>query len=322
MRRVSLPRLAGLVREAPRVLLAIHEQPDADALGSALGLGAALRSRGQRVEIGSPDPVPERYRFLPGWRRIHTRVRPAPLALALDLNDPSRLGPLADAVRASAQVAVLDHHPGALEWDVWAHVRPSAAATAVLVYQLLRALRVPLTREIADCLYTGLGGDTGFFTFQNTGAEALALASRLAAAGAEPYRLHALASTRLPLPTLRLRGRALQTVQSELDGRLVYAWLRLEDFAAAGAALEETEGVVDLLKRAEGGEVFVLFKQVAPEDWRLSFRSDRKDVGRLARELGGGGHAVAAGAAVAGTEEYVRDLVLGRLRHLWEKGRR
>ncbi len=320
MRRLSLRHLGELLREAPRVLLAIHEQPDADALGSGLGLAAALRTLGKRVEIACPDPVPERYRFLPGWQKIRTAARPAPLALALDLNDPARLGPLADAVRASALVAVLDHHPGASDWPALGHVRPTAAATAVLVYQLLRAMRAPLTPEIAACLYTGLGGDTGFFTFQNTGAEALEVASRLAAAGAEPYRLHALASTRLPLSTLRLRGRGLATATSECEGRLVYAWLRLEDFAAAGAAQEETEGVVDMLKRTEGGEVFVLFKQAGPEDWRVSFRSDAKDVGSVARELGGGGHAVAAGAALVGTEECVREQVLERLRGLWGKG--
>jgi phosphoesterase RecJ-like protein len=318
MRRLSLPRLAKFLLDAPRVLIALHEQPDADALGSGLALAAALRQLRKKVDLACSDPVPERYRFLPGWEALRTEARPAPLALVLDLNDPARLNRLEPVVRASAQVLILDHHPGGPEWPALAHVRPDAAAASLLVYRLLGPLQARLTPDIATCLYTGLGGDTGFFAFQNTSAEALTVAGKLVAAGADPYRLRQLSTATLPLSSLRLHGRALLSVRSECAGRLVYACLRLEDFTAAGAAQEETEGVVDLLKSAEGGQVFVLFKQAGPEDWRVSFRSDHLDVGQVARDLGGGGHAVAAGCSLLGPEEAVFARVLRPLRRLWK----
>ena len=317
MPRISLARLGERLRSAEGVLLAVHEQPDADALGSVLALAAGLRNAGQTVTIGCADPVPERYRFLPGWREIRRRVSPAPLALVLDLNDPRRLNTLEKPVRASGEVLVLDHHPGAPDWNVPRHIRPDAAASALLVYRLLRVMRLPLTPEMATCLLCGLGGDTGFFTFQNTSAEALEVAGRLVAAGANAYQVHRLSVAMLPLTALRLRGIALSSVREAQQGRLVYAVLRLADFTASGAAEEEPEGIVDLLKVAAGGEVFVLFKQAGEADWRVSFRSDQLDVGSVARALGGGGHAVAAGCSVPGTEKAVVRLVLGKLKELW-----
>lgn len=314
---ISLRRLGQLLHEAPAILLAIHQHPDADAIGSALGLAAGLRQAGKTVTLGCPDPVPERYRFLPGWQEVRQQVKPAALALVLDLNDPRRLHAVEQAVQASEQVAVLDHHPGAPDWPALMHIRTTAAATAVLVFQLLRVMKLPLTSEMATCLYCGLGGDTGFFTFQNTGAEALAVAARLVEAGAEPYEIHRLSAAALPLSSLRLRGRALISARSEYDGRLVYAMLRLEDFRETGAGPEETEGVVDELKSVAGGEVFVLFKQAAEHDWRISLRSDSLDVGQVARDLGGGGHAVASGCSLLGAEETVIQTVLHRLCALW-----
>jgi phosphoesterase RecJ-like protein len=178
-----------------------------------------------------------------------------------------------------------------------------------------------VTPEIATCLFCGLAGDTGHFTYQNTDQRAFRAAATLVAAGARPYDLHQRSAAQFTLPAFHLRGRAQQATRARAGGRLVYSVLRARDFAATAALEEDTEGIVDLLKAVQGAEVYVLFKQAEPEKWRVSFRSQRLDVGAVAREFGGGGHAVAAGAELFGSEASVRGRVLARLEKLLEEGR-
>ena len=320
MVRTPWSRLAALLREAPAVLIAAHEQPDADALGSALALAAGLEQLGGRVQVACADPVPPRYAFLPGAQRVTQHPSPTPLLVILDAGAWSRLGSVEPVGRECAEVMVVDHHPGGNRWR-WAHLDPHAAATALLVRRLLRALGATLTPEIATCLYAALGGDTGYFTFQNTDAAALRLAAELAAAGANPYEIHRQAADRLPLSSLHLRGRALASTRVAAQGRIAWAVLRREDFRQTGATDADTEGVVDLLKSAAGAEVYVLFKQGPEDTWRVSLRSRAADVGQVAQHLGGGGHRVAAGCTLIGIETSVRRRVLDALRRLLEEPR-
>lgn len=313
MSRAELGHLLKLLESAPRVLIVTHEQPDADAIGTALGLVAALRERDQQVQVGCADPVPQRYRFLPGWEQVTTEIEPAPLSVILDTADWARLGSLAETVRQCPEQIVIDHHQSSEQWGTARYLDEQAPATALQVYKLLLAMGSPITPEIATCLYCGLAGDTGFFTFQNTTAEALWIAGELVQAGADPVEIHRRAEAQLSLSSLRLRGRALAAAQTMAEGRIVYSVLRREDFAACAATDEDTDGVVDLLKSAAGAKVFALFKQAGEQEWRVSLRSRGTEVVQVAREFGGGGHAVAAGFSVSGPEEVVLEQVLSRL---------
>jgi bifunctional oligoribonuclease and PAP phosphatase NrnA len=318
MSSVDLTPLAQILSAASHVLLVIHERPDADALGSVLGLALALEQGGKAVQVGCADPMPERYRFLPKGERVTDQVQCAPLALILDANQISRLGALAAVVQTCPQIAVLDHHPLRPNDSALIFADERAAATALLVYELLPRLGAQLTPEIAACLYCGLAGDTGFFTFQNTNAEVLSVAAELVATGADPYEIHRRSQARLPLSAIRLRGYALMATEVAGGGRLAYSVLRRGDFLASGAGADQTEGVVDLLRSVAGAEVFVLFTQTPEGDWRLSFRSEHLDVGRVAQELGGGGHKTAAGCRLTGDEPTVVELVRRRVQDALE----
>jgi phosphoesterase RecJ-like protein len=305
--------IVSLLRDAEELLLVCHEQPDADALGSMLGMAAALQADGRRVHCGCADPVPARYRFLPGSAQVTAEVAPAPLAVLLDAAEWSRLGVLAGVAQACPQALILDHHPPGIVSEVPAWIDPSAAATATLVRRVLAALDLPLTPPVATCLYCALGGDTGYFTYQNTDTETLLLAAELVGAGADPYGIHSQASDQHPLSHLHLRARALASAQVAASGRLAYAVLTEQDFLETGAPPEATEGVVDELRQIEGAEVYVLFKHAGPAQWRVSLRSRDLDVGSVAREFSGGGHTVAAGCMLWGERETAVANLLQRL---------
>jgi bifunctional oligoribonuclease and PAP phosphatase NrnA len=317
----DLRPVVDLLAAAPEILLTTHEKPDPDALGSALGLALGLEALGKRVQVACADPVPQRVAFLPTAERVTATPQPAPLGIIVDAGEPSRLGALEAVLTQCRQIAVIDHHPKPRFTGAAEYLDDTAAAAALLVLDVLRALGASVTPEIATCLFAGLAGDTGHFAYQNTDERALRAAADLVAAGANPYEIHRHSAAQFSLPALHLRGCGLLGVRARVEGRLVYSVLRERDFAETGALEEDTEGIVDLLKGAHGGEVFVLFKQAEEAKWRVSFRSERLDVGEVARELGGGGHAVAAGCELFGSEESITERVLPRLEELLREGR-
>lgn len=312
--------VVDLLAAATEILLTTHEKPDPDAIGSALGLAIGLESLDKRVQVACADPVPYSLAFLPTAGRVTAQPQPAPVGVIIDAGEPSRLGALESVLVQCPQIAVIDHHPQPRFSGDANYVETGAAATAELILDVLRGLGAPLTAEIATCLFTGLSGDTGHFRYQNTDERAFGAAAQLVAAGADAYGIFQRSAAEFSLAALHLRGRALLATRALEEGRLVYSVLRQSDFRETGALEEDTEGIVDLLKTAQGGEVFLLLKQSGEAKWRLSFRSEHLDVGRVARDLGGGGHAVAAGCELFGSEESVFARARDRLEALLREG--
>jgi len=304
--------LVALLQARASFVLAVHQGPDGDAAGSALGLYHALRSQGKAVQVVAPTPVPQHYLWLPGAEHFAQAIEGTPeVALTLDCDGLERVGDLQAALRQSPVLVNIDHHDSAQPFGDVRYTDRTAAATAQLVYRLLQALGWPITEQIATCLYTGIATDTGFFRFENTEAWALREASEMVAAGASPTAIAEAVSETRSLARTRLLGRALQGARQDRSGRLAWAVLTPQDFRDSGAGAGDTEGIVDALKQVEGQQAVVLFKAPERDDqWQLSLRSRRADVAAVARQFGGGGHVRAAGAEAAGSLAEVSARVL------------
>lgn len=302
---------AELLGCAHDVTLVAHVQPDADALGSALALGLALRQRGVtvRVTFGEPAQAPESLRALDVAGLIVSRdeVPAEPEVLvALDTGSRSRLGPLSPRVDTSRSVLVVDHHATNERFGTHHVVDEKAEATAVLVLRLIDELQVPLDEPMARCLYAGLVTDTSCFRRADQGTHAIA--ARLLAAGVDPN-----ATTRMLLDThpfgwLNMLGAVLG--RAELDPAaargmgLVHTTVRLTD--SCGLRSEELESVVDLVRTTAEAEVAAVFKEIGVDLFAVSLRAkQRLDVSAAAAELGGGGHRLAAGFTASGSVDEV-----------------
>jgi phosphoesterase RecJ-like protein len=297
-------KAVAVLRAAPEVVLACHVNPDGDALGSMLALAHALRRLGTRVlpSFSEPFEVPTSLAGLPG---VDLLVPPAelpaapPLLVTFDTGSADRLGSLHGLVAAAGEVLVVDHHASNTRYGSLHLVDPAAAATAVLVAELVRRLDQPLDHDTAACLYAGLVTDTGSFRFAATTAETHELAARLLRTG---IRHDLLARTLLdthPAGWLAMVGAALARARLEpaAAGGLGLVWTetRLAELAAAGLAADQAESVIDLVRTAAEAEVAAVCKEVAG-GWSVSLRSKgRVDVGAAAVALGGGGHRFAAG---------------------------
>ncbi|PZS23364.1 MAG: phosphoesterase [Pseudonocardiales bacterium] len=318
---LELAAATELVARTNDVTLVAHVQPDADALGSALALGLALRRRGAtvRVTFGEPGQPPQSLRTLDVADLIVSpdQVPAKPeLLVALDTASRNRLGCLADRVDTAGAVLVIDHHATNGRFGTHNLVDAGAEATAVLVLELLDALDVELDEPIARCLYAGLVTDTSCFRRADPGTHAIA--ARLLAAGVDPN-----ATTRALLDThpfgwLAMLGAVLGRARFEPASAqglgLVHTTVRRAD--AAGLRSEEIESVVDLVRTTAEAEVAAVLKEAGPDRWAVSLRAkQRLDVSAAATALGGGGHRLAAGFSAEGTSEDVLDALRTALHH-------
>lgn len=314
-------RLAAACRDHHTVVIAGHTGPDGDALGSALALHLALSAAGARTvpTIGEvPLELEPALTALPGLSALAPVAALPPasevdLLITVDTASPERLGTVAAYLEADVPTIVIDHHARSTLSGDLNLVAPTAAATVQLVALLLDELDLPLTAEIATCLYVGLVTDTGRFSYAATDADAHLLGAQLLTAGVD----HATWNQRLyetrRLEDLTLLGRGLARAGFVAEVSLVHTHLTAEDLALdAGSS---SVGLIDLLRTADAAAVALTLTPSPDGAWRGSLRSRGSvDVGRVAAALGGGGHRLAAGFDAVGTAEQVLGRVVALLR--------
>ncbi|MEU5693956.1 bifunctional oligoribonuclease/PAP phosphatase NrnA [Actinosynnema sp. NPDC020468] len=307
----ALAEAARVLSSASDVTLLGHVHPDADALGSALALGLALRRRGAtvRVSFGAPDTVPETLKDLDsaGLLVPASEVPAAPEVLvALDTGSVSRLGPLADRVTTAGAVVVLDHHVSNPGFGTVNVIDPTAEATALVVLRLLDELGAEVDEPVARCVYAGLVTDTR--SFRHARASTHLVAARLLEAGVDAEAVARPLMDSHPFGFLGMLARVLSRASldaSAAGGRgFVHAVVTLED--AAGLRPEEVESVVDLVRTTAEAEVAAVVKELSPGRWSVSLRAVRDvDVREVAQLLGGGGHRLASGFTASGSADDV-----------------
>lgn len=298
------------------VLLACHVNPDGDALGSMLGFGLGLRRIADRLRIGSLQAtfpgvleLPEPLRHLPGQELLvgAADADPAPYAMiSFDVAGTERLGTLAARLQAAPVSIALDHHASNTAFAAINLVDPGAAATSVVVDELLRRLDVPLDREIAECLYTALATDTGSFKYDSTTPGVHEFAARLVATGIAVGELSRRLFDTRPFGAVHVFAAAMS--RAELDPSaagghgFVWTYATLEDLARAKQPPAVLEALIDQVRCVQEADVACVIKQSTATEWLVSLRSKGAvDVSRVAVELGGGGHRLAAGFTGRGT---------------------
>ncbi len=313
----TLAEVVNAVRSRQRWVVTSHARPDGDAVGSVLGCVQILRGMGKQADGFLGDGVPFIYRGLP--RAAEVRTGPVHCAhydgaviLECDCLQRTNLEGLDGLFSIN-----LDHHETFTEYADINYVVSTAAAVSELVYGLAVHAGVPITPEIATCLYTAMLTDTGSFCYSSTSAQTFAFAREMVLAGAVPSAIAQQVYFSNPVSKMHLLGRALSHLQCE--GPISWMHVSLADMLASGATGEDCEGLVNWALGIHGIEATAFFREISGVRYRVSLRSKgRIDVGRIAQSFGGGGHCCASGHVIAGPLDAATGRVLAALRRSLE----
>jgi phosphoesterase RecJ-like protein len=321
---VPWSRFVEIVGRHRRFVLTAHIRPDCDALGSELAMQAILRGLGKDVLVCNAFAVPPNLLFLDPNKELKKLGVDVPVEeldryeaiMVLDTSAWAQLGAMADVLRSTRLTKlVLDHHRSEDDLGAEMFKDVEAEATGRLVVEAADALGVALTPEIAVPAFAALATDTGWFRFSSTRADTYRLAARLVEAGAAPDAIYRELYEDETLARLQLIGRTMARTQTELDGRLIYTWIELSDFAATGAHPTDSEDVINMTLAVGGTEVAVILVEQRSGGFKVSLRSRcQVDCSRLAEQFGGGGHRQAAGLFLNEPLESARAKVLDAVR--------
>lgn len=313
----SLVEVAEYLAQEDDFIIVGHENPDPDCLGSMLGLFFGLKQLGKTCRLVSADPVPKDLSW-PGLVEIEHIPQGFSAGdscvIVVDC-EPDRTGSISEGVKSAKRLVNIDHHQRGRGLGDIVYVNPTEAATAVIIYRLLKQLDITFNAAIATALYGGILGDTGSFRHANTTSEVLMIAGELLKFDINPAALAREIFSSQPLSFLRLLGDALSGMQTAQDGQLVWMVVGYEQFQAFGADPANSDQLVSFARMLDTAEIAMVFRETSPGEIRLGLRANQLDVGSLARHLGGGGHKLASGATLRGDLQEVATQVVKIAEH-------
>lgn len=313
-----IDRIIEAIGEARTFCVVGHIRPDGDCVGSQLGLTLALRAEGKKAVCWNEDPIPQKYRFLDPDKIIQA---PKPgqsfdCVIATDAASFERLGGVGACVADRKMLINIDHHESNTRYGDINWVSPREPSTGELIYRLLKIAKWPITRQIADCLFTAVSTDTGSFQYPSTQPGTYHVAGELVRRGANLAKICDEVYQSYPLSRARLLRHVYSHFRLTHQNQIAYFWLKKADFVRTGADSADSEGLIDHIRAIAPVEVACVFEELEPGLTRISLRSktDRVNVSDIAAQFGGGGHPAAAGARIAGRPLSVQRKVIAAIR--------
>ncbi len=313
-----IDRIIEAIREHQTFCIVGHVRPDGDCIGSQLGLAMALKNEGKQVVVWNEDAAPVKLKFLDptGMFEKPKKGEHFDCVIATDCASFQRLGKTGDCIGDRKFFINIDHHESNTRYADLNWVSAREASTGELIFKLLKVARWPITKPIADNLFTAVSTDTGSFQYPTTrpgtfhiGAELVTRGANLAKIGDEVYQSY-------PLSRARLLKHVYTKFRLTLNDQIAWFWLKKADFSRTGAVSNDSEGLIDHIRAIEPVVVAVVFEELEPELTRVSWRSktDKINVNEIAAQFGGGGHSAAAGARIPGRPLSVQRRVIAAVK--------
>lgn len=308
--KIDWTPLRAVLENSRHVLITSHIRPDADAIGSELGLACILESLGKTVAIVNVSPTPAHLAFLDPQGKIRQLgvTATADEVLAADVQiivDTSAWGQLQDIGKlfkeSTKPRVVIDHHISSDDLGAIDLKDTSREATGSLIHELASEWGVALTESAAIALFAAVATDTGWFRFPATTSDTFRVGSELVASGATPHVVYKQLYEQGTLARIRLHGRVMSRVTLDCEGKLAYTFVRWADFEELGASAADTEDLVNEGLTITGTKAALIAIEQPNRQVKISFRGrDDVNVAAIAEQFGGGGHRLAAGATLPG----------------------
>lgn len=313
-----------LISSSSNVLITTHSRPDGDACGCIVAISDVLAALGKKNRALMLSPMPEWYEFLFTEKvpvlgediqldeLIQGRLGEFDLIIIVDTNSYTQLEKFSQYLnQVRTPVLIIDHHVTADGLGDVELVDSDAAATALIVYDLLKFANWSVTEKIAEALFVAVATDTGWFQFSNTDSRVYRSCAELIDAGAKPIKIHHNLYQNFSHPRFNLMLAMLNTLELHLDGRYATQHILQRDFQQTGATHKDTENLINECKRISTVEAAALFVELKDGRIRCSLRSTGAvDVSKIAARFGGGGHKMAAGTFLPGPLEEAKKIIL------------
>lgn len=312
----NLDRTLEAFRDNQSFLLAGHEHPDGDCIGSEIALALLLKKWDKDVYIYNPDPPEPIYYFLPYIQWVETTLPDefVDVAVILDSGDLNRTGEVQEYIEDVETVINVDHHPESFNVGDINLVDPEMSSVGEIVYNMFKTTGETITKEAAQVLYISLMTDTGNFRYANTQASSHEAAAELIRNGyIEPYRIYSMLYERETFESTQLFGQILSDIQEE--NGIIWAEVPRSLFEGKDVEPQDLKGVLKFMRRIDVCKVAVLFQERGDNEIKVNFRA-KSDFNLLSvvNQFDGGGHEKAAGATIEGSLEDVKEDVLSALR--------
>jgi len=312
----DLTAICRVLREKRSFLVACHENPEGDAIGSELALALALRKMGKAVTVLNADPVPANLAFLPGADTVVFEEDGSKydVAVVVDCGSPERTGRIGPELRKCPLLVNIDHHRTNGDRGDLSLVDPDAAATGLLVHRVLSAMGYDIDVDVATNIYVAVLTDTGSFHYGSSSPEAFEVAGEMVRRGVDPWAVAEQVYETQSANRLRLLGRVLASLEVVAGGRIASITTMRGDLREFDSGKDALEGFINYPRSIVGVEVAVSFREEEEGGFRVSFRSKgRVDVSAVAARFGGGGHRNASGCTVPGSLPDVKRKVFEAL---------
>lgn len=294
----ELEKFKKFIDEANTIAISAHINPDGDALGSALGLRKSLELYGKKSEVIKISEVDDYLKFLPQLENYkEPSQKEYDLFIIVDCSEFDRIDKAIEICKKSKKVLVIDHHEGGSIKTDLNIIHSDSPASCELVYEIIKRLNLPIDKEIATLLYSGLVTDTNRFLYSNISELTFYTAADLYKIGADFEMIYKNLYQNKEISKLQFENHLLNKVEFKKPYALVgVSQKTCKDF---GVQIGDSESVVNMLRDLKGIEVACLVKEYGENEYKISLRSkDYLDVSEIARNNGGGGHIRASGFTI------------------------
>ena len=321
MQKTSLNTIVDLFNKHHDFIISSHKNLDGDALGSEIALLLMLKKMGKNARIINQDKTPEIYRFLTHSKMVSDAIvhnghsisiKDDTILIILDSSNLDRIGQINVDLKRIKYIVNIDHHPSNTYFGYFNFVNDKASSVGEILYDLLELFALPITKEIADSLYTAIVTDTGSFKYTNTSPKTLRAALKLVQYGkVNPNEITNHVYNNNNISSLKLLGKALQLLQLDSTRKISWTYITRDILDETHANDEDIEGIVDKILSVKTVQVSALFREMKDRTIKVSFRSKGLfNVDQFAHLYDGGGHPNASGCQLKGNIENLMKQVI------------
>jgi phosphoesterase RecJ-like protein len=313
-----IDRILEGLRDSRSICVVGHIRPDGDCVGSQLGLTLALHNEGKKVVCWNEDRLPQKYEFLDPDRLFQKPKKGVKFdcVVATDAASFERLGTVGPCITDRKLFINIDHHESNTRYADVNWVSAKEPSSGELIFRLLQVAKWPVSKQIADCLFTAVSTDTGSFQYPSTRPGTYHVAGELVRRGANLAKICDEVYQSYPLSRVRLLRHVYSRFRLTHQNQIAWFWLKKADFARTGAESSDSEGLIDHIRAIAPVVVACVFEEIDDDMARISLRSksEKVNVNEIAAQFGGGGHPAAAGARVAGKPISVQRRVIAAIK--------